>query len=129
MYNLKATFKFISILLDVEFLPKKNTLTAQLASDYLPGLWNLLVNLLNYLIMDKISRLLVTRGLWRNYTEYLSKEKFIMRISFVYVLINTLFVPMLSLTLGESLLNLLLRILEFRSFSRAFILTDTCTIL
>ena len=96
--------------------------------EYLPGLWNSLVNLLNYLIMDKISSLKLL-GLWRNYTEYLSKEKFIMRISFAYLIVNVIFVPMFSLTVGDNLLNLAKKLFTWKSYSRTFLLSDSGRIL
>ena len=57
VYNLKSTFSFINVLLDVEFIKTNNTFLGFMISEYLPGLWSLLVNLLNYLIMDKLSTL------------------------------------------------------------------------
>ena len=48
-----------------------------------------------------------------------------MRISFIYLLVNMVFVPMFSMTVGETLLNLIQRFFEFKSYSRTFLLTDS----
>ena len=89
VYNLKANVGFLDEILELKFLKSDHYIFQYLVQEYLPGLWNSLINLLTFLIIDKLS-------LFRNYTEYISKEKFIMRVSFFYLTLNIIFVPMFS---------------------------------
>lgn len=130
VYNLRTTFKFLHYLFDLTFLPRDgNVILDFLVREYLPGLWNSLVNLLMYLIFDKISRYCHNVGLWRNYTEYMSKEKFINRVSFIYLCINVIFVPMFSLAAGQDIVNLAESVILWKAYNKSFLLGDSCRLL
>lgn len=114
---------------DFSFFPKDNTIINFLIKEYLPGLWNSLVNVLMYLIFDKISKNRSNIGLWSNYTEYMSKEIFINRVSFIYLLINIVFVPMFSLAAGQDIINLAESVLLWKAYNKIFLLSDSCRII
>jgi hypothetical protein len=104
--------------LNVEFIKTQNYYINLLIVEYLPGLWNSLVNALTFLLIDKLS-------LFRNYTEYVSKEKFILRVSFFYLTVNVILVPLATITGDKDLLTLAQEFTEWRPISRTFMLSNS----
>lgn len=53
---LKNNIKFVGTVLNMEWLTNKSQLLDYLVIEYVPGIWVSLVNSLNLLIVDKLSK-------------------------------------------------------------------------
>ena len=68
----------------------------------------------------------MTTGLFHNYTEYVSNQKYILRFSIWYLALNMIVVPLLSVSTNSTPFQLLDQLFQWKPFSREFIFEQSC---
>ncbi len=108
----------MKFLLDVEFAKGEPTFVGNLIIEYAPGLWNGLVNILVYLVIDQLSVL-------RKYIEYVSNQRFITRLSIFFLTLNMIIIPILSISVDADVLNVTRNIFTWKRYNQGFLFPST----
>ena len=108
-------------MLNLEFLADENTNPfIKALVDYIAGLWSLLINKL-------VIQLIKFIGLFFKFDEFEENQTYQMRMSMIFLSINMIVLPMLSIAASSDIFTITKQILTFEKFNRSFVLSDAAT--
>ena len=122
---MRSNVPYLRDFLSLQFLKSGSpTLSNYLIEEYVPGLWVTGINGLNLMIVDNLSRNLLS-GIFRQNTEFIAYHKFILRVISIYTHLNMLVLPLIGYG-SDSSWSLLAGLFSWRKAKTDFIYGNSC---
>ena len=117
VYNIKSKVPFSRHLLELDFIAENSEFLSFLIIEYLPGIWNSLVNILVYLIIDQV-------GMYLKFSEYVANQIYQIRLSMIHLTMNILILPMLSISANADILGVGRKLFTFERFNQSVVQSE-----
>lgn len=105
-----------------QFIKNRTSFLSNLVLNYMPGLWNALVNLLVFVFIDLLAKL-------RKYPDFVSYHRFISRVCMFYLTINIILLPLASISVSYDIVDLAFEMVSWQKFNQKFIMSQSGTII
>ena len=103
--------------MNLQFIQDKNSYLSNLIVRYLPGIWVAVANALVFLVIDRLARL-------RKYSDYISYQKFINRVTLFYLFVNILILPLISISANSDIIDVAQKFFTWDRFNQTFIYSN-----